>query len=168
MPIFYEEKPKLAEREGFEPPVRLHVLRISSAARSTTLPPLHGDGSQICGPSGRSRALARARLRAQALRRRVSVAHDLPGSVWPSTGSGMRRSEALQGVRAIKFTSISSRYHATELNQIEAAELLGIDERTFRRWRQRFEDEAGLLDRRQGKASRKRPRNKHGPRLLRT
>ncbi len=30
----------VAEREGFEPPVRLHVLRISSAARSTTLPPL--------------------------------------------------------------------------------------------------------------------------------
>src|SRR4029077_19067704 len=30
----------LAEREGFEPPVRLPVLRISSAARSTTLPPL--------------------------------------------------------------------------------------------------------------------------------
>jgi hypothetical protein len=33
---------QLAEREGFEPPVRLHVLRISSAARSTTLPPLRG------------------------------------------------------------------------------------------------------------------------------
>ena len=32
----------LAEREGFEPPVRLPVLRISSAARSTTLPPLRG------------------------------------------------------------------------------------------------------------------------------
>jgi transposase len=47
------------------------------------------------------------------------------------------------------------RYEAAELNQIEAAELLGIDERTFRRWRQRFEDdgEAGLLDRRLGKAS---------------
>jgi hypothetical protein len=30
----------LAEREGFEPPVHLRVLRISSAARSTTLPPL--------------------------------------------------------------------------------------------------------------------------------
>src|ERR1700678_3068700 len=30
----------LAEREGFEPPVRLRALRISSAARSTTLPPL--------------------------------------------------------------------------------------------------------------------------------
>ena len=36
----------LAEREGFEPPVRLRVLRISSAARSTTLPPLRGrDGN---------------------------------------------------------------------------------------------------------------------------
>ena len=67
----------------------------------------------------------------------------------------MRRSEALQGVRVIKFTSIMGRYGAAELNQIEAAELLGIDERTFRRWRQRFEDdgEAGLLDRRLGKAS---------------
>src|SRR4051794_39170601 len=32
----------MAEREGFEPPVRLPVLRISSAARSTTLPPLRG------------------------------------------------------------------------------------------------------------------------------
>ena len=30
----------VAEREGFEPPVPLRVLRISSAARSTTLPPL--------------------------------------------------------------------------------------------------------------------------------
>ena len=32
----------LAEREGFEPPIRLPVFRISSAARSTTLPPLRG------------------------------------------------------------------------------------------------------------------------------
>ena len=70
----------------------------------------------------------------------------------------MRRSETLQGVRVIKFTSILGRYETAELNQIEAAELLGIDERTFRRWRQRFEDdgEAGLLDRRLGKASGKR------------
>ena len=50
------------------------------------------------------------------------------------------------------------RYEAAEFNQLEAAELLGVDERTFRRWRQRFEDdgEAGLLDRRLGKASGKR------------
>ncbi|MCX7342240.1 MAG: helix-turn-helix domain-containing protein [Hyphomicrobiales bacterium] len=58
----------------------------------------------------------------------------------------------------IKFTSILSRCEAAELNQMDAAELLGIDERRFRRWRQRFEDdgEAGLLDRRLGKSSGKR------------
>ncbi len=67
----------------------------------------------------------------------------------------MRRTEALQGVRMIKFLSILSRYEASEFSQLEAAELLGVGERTFRRWRQRFEDEgeAGLLDRRLGKAS---------------
>ena len=30
----------MAERGGFEPPIRLHVCRISSAVHSTTLPPL--------------------------------------------------------------------------------------------------------------------------------
>src|SRR6266481_6732029 len=32
----------LAEREGFEPPIRLPVCRISSAVLSTTQPPLRG------------------------------------------------------------------------------------------------------------------------------
>ncbi|MDB5503399.1 MAG: hypothetical protein JWR89_3301 [Tardiphaga sp.] len=32
----------LAERGGFEPPIGLHLCRISSAVRSTTLPPLQG------------------------------------------------------------------------------------------------------------------------------
>jgi hypothetical protein len=32
----------VAEREGFEPPIRLPVFRISSAVRLTTLPPLRG------------------------------------------------------------------------------------------------------------------------------
>jgi transposase len=70
----------------------------------------------------------------------------------------MRWTEALQGVRVIKFRSVLGRYQSTELNQIEAAELLGITERTFRRWCVRFEadGEAGLLDRRLGKASPKR------------
>ncbi len=70
----------------------------------------------------------------------------------------MRWTEALQGVRVIKFRSILGRYESSELNQIEAAELLGITERTFRRWCVRFEaeGEAGLLDRRLGKASPKR------------
>src|SRR5674476_138239 len=70
----------------------------------------------------------------------------------------MGRTEALQGVRMIKFLSILSRYEAAEFSQLEAAELFGVGERTFRRWRQRFEDEgeSGLLDRRLGKASGKR------------
>jgi len=50
---------------------------------------------------------------------------------------------------------VLGRYEAAEFNQIEAAELLGISERTFRRWSQRYEEagEAGLLDRRLGRAS---------------
>jgi transposase len=70
----------------------------------------------------------------------------------------MRRSEALQGVRMIKFLSVLDRYESAELGQLEAAELLGIGERTFRRWRDRYEEagEAGLMDRRLGKASAKR------------
>jgi transposase-like protein len=43
----------------------------------------------------------------------------------------------------IKFTSILSRWEAAELTQMDAAELLGINERIFRRWRQRFEDDGG-------------------------
>jgi transposase len=67
----------------------------------------------------------------------------------------MRRTEALQGVRMIKFLDILGRYEALEFSQLEAAELLGVGERTFRRWCQRYEEdgEAGLLDRRLGKAS---------------
>ena len=70
----------------------------------------------------------------------------------------MRRTEARQCVRMIKFLSILRRYERAEFSQMEAAELLGVGERTFRRWRQRYEDdgEAGLLDRRLGKASGKR------------
>jgi transposase len=67
----------------------------------------------------------------------------------------MRRTEAHQGVRMIKLRSVFDRYEASELSCLEAAELLGMGERTFRRWRHRFEQdgEAGLVDRRLGKAS---------------
>jgi transposase len=70
----------------------------------------------------------------------------------------MRRSEARQGVRMLKFMNVFGRWDAAELNQMEAAELLGVGERTFRRWCRRYEEEgeAGLLDRRLGKASGKR------------
>ena len=50
----------------------------------------------------------------------------------------MRRTEALQGVRMMMFMDILGRWESAELNQVEAAELLGVDERTFRRWRQRL------------------------------
>jgi len=70
----------------------------------------------------------------------------------------MRRSEALQGVRMVRFRSVLRRYESDEINQIEAAEMLGVSERTFRRWCRRFDGEgdAGLLDRRLGRASPKR------------
>ena len=53
------------------------------------------------------------------------------------------------------FLNILNRWELAELNQEEAAELLGVSERTFRRWTRRYEEEgeAGLVDRRLGKAS---------------
>ena len=68
----------------------------------------------------------------------------------------MRRTEAHQGVRMIKFKDILGRWEASEFSHLEAAELLGVGERTFRRWRERLEGEAGLRDRRLGKVSPKR------------
>jgi len=56
------------------------------------------------------------------------------------------------------FLNLLHRWESAELNQAEAGELLGVSELTFRRWRDRFEEEgeAGLVDRRLGKASGKR------------
>ena len=70
----------------------------------------------------------------------------------------MRRTEVLQGVRMARFVELFRRWERAELNQAEAAEILGVSERTFRRWFSRYEEEgeAGLLDRRLGKASGKR------------
>ncbi len=70
----------------------------------------------------------------------------------------MRRTEALQGVRMARFLDILDRWERSELSQEDAAGLLGVSDRTFRRWRDRYEEdgEAGLLDRRLGKPSGKR------------
>jgi transposase-like protein len=70
----------------------------------------------------------------------------------------MRRTEALEAVRMAVFLNLLNRWESAELNQAEAAELLGVSERTFRRWTRRYEEEgeAGLVDRRLGKASGKR------------
>ncbi len=37
----------------------------------------------------------------------------------------------------MRFTDVLGRTERSELSQLEAAELLGISERTFRRWRDR-------------------------------
>lgn len=70
----------------------------------------------------------------------------------------MRRTEVLQGVRMMKFRDVFGRCEDGHLSKLEAAELLGVNERTFRRWCRRYEEEgeAGLLDRRLGKLSPKR------------
>jgi len=50
----------------------------------------------------------------------------------------------------MRFTDLLGRSERSELSQMEAAEILGISERTFRRWRDRHREagEAGLADRR--------------------
>jgi transposase len=70
----------------------------------------------------------------------------------------MGRAEVLQGVRAMRFEGLLDRHERGELNQGEAAEMLGVSERTFRRWRDRLRDEGpvGLRDRRIGKPSSRR------------
>ena len=60
----------------------------------------------------------------------------------------MRRTEALQGVRMAMFLNILNRWESAELNQEEAAELLGVSERTFRRWTRRYEEEGEARPRR--------------------
>ena len=67
----------------------------------------------------------------------------------------MRRAEILEGVRMLKLRDVLSLWEAKQISQLEAAELMGVSERTFRRWTRRFEEEgeAGLVDRRLGKPS---------------
>jgi transposase len=68
---------------------------------------------------------------------------------------GMRRMEQRQGLRMLKLRDVLSRWEAGSLSQLEAAELLGMSERTLRRWTRRMEEEGeeGLLDRRLGRRS---------------
>jgi transposase len=70
----------------------------------------------------------------------------------------MRRAEVLQGIREMRFEDLLDRHERGELSQVEAAQMLGVGERTFRRWRDRLRDEgpAGLVDRRIGKPSSRR------------
>ena len=58
----------------------------------------------------------------------------------------------------MKFEKVYGRTLRGGLSQAEAAEVLGVSERTFRRWRDRYEAEGadGLYDRRLGRASARR------------
>ncbi len=61
----------------------------------------------------------------------------------------MNRTTWLQDLRMLKFRDVLSRWERRELSIIEAGELLGMSERQFRRYRDRYEEEgdAGLIDR---------------------
>jgi transposase-like protein len=55
----------------------------------------------------------------------------------------------------MKFEDVYGRWQQRRLDQAEAAEILGMSEHTFRRWRERYaaDGREGLLDRRLRKAS---------------
>jgi transposase len=60
----------------------------------------------------------------------------------------MDRAGIHEGIRRMRFLDVLGRMERSELSQMEAAELLGVCERTFRRWRDRHREEgaSGLLD----------------------
>jgi transposase len=60
----------------------------------------------------------------------------------------MERARLHEGIRQMRFLDVLGRTERSELGHMEAAELLGVCERTFRRWRDRHreEGETGLLD----------------------
>jgi transposase len=67
-----------------------------------------------------------------------------------------------------KFRDVLSRWESGGLSMMEAGELLGMSERQFRRYRDRYEEEgpAGLRDRRLGRASPKRVPGRERERML--
>ncbi len=71
----------------------------------------------------------------------------------------MDRARIHEGIRRMRFTEVLGRSERSELSQMEAAELLGISERTFRRWRDRYRDEGppGLDDQRLTPSPRRAP-----------
>jgi transposase len=67
----------------------------------------------------------------------------------------MRRTELLQEIRKMRFAEVYGRWDKGRLTQEEAAEILGVCDRTFRRYIERYEHEGmeGLYDRRLSQAS---------------
>jgi len=67
----------------------------------------------------------------------------------------MTRATVLQEVRQMRFEELYERRQRRTLTMAEAAEMLGVTERTFRRWSGRYDTEGveGLQDRRIGRLS---------------
>ena len=67
----------------------------------------------------------------------------------------MGRARVLEEIRIMRFEGLLERHERGYLTQGEAGEMLGVSERTFRRWRERYREEGspGLGDRRIGKPS---------------
>src|SRR5512144_634385 len=70
----------------------------------------------------------------------------------------MRRTELLQEIRKMRFEEAYRGWTERRLRQEEAARLLGVCERTFRRYIDRYEDEGldGLIDQRLSQVSHRR------------
>lgn len=67
----------------------------------------------------------------------------------------MTRATVLQEGRQMRFEGLYERRQRRVVTMAEAAEILGVTERTFRRWRDRYEADGaeGVQDRRLGQAS---------------
>jgi transposase len=80
----------------------------------------------------------------------------------------MDRARIHEGIRRMRFEALLERQEEGALSQAEAAEMLGMCERSFRRWRDRLRDEgeAGLADRRLGKPSSRRAAGEEISRML--
>ena len=70
----------------------------------------------------------------------------------------MTRTQGLQEIRRMRFEEAYGGWQFRWLTQEEAARLLGVCERTFRRYVDRYEDEGldGLVDKRLGQVSARR------------
>jgi hypothetical protein len=70
----------------------------------------------------------------------------------------VKRTELLQEIRKMRFKEAYEGWQESRLSQMEAAQLLGVCDRTFRRYADRYEQEdlQGLIDRRLGAVSHRR------------
>jgi transposase len=80
----------------------------------------------------------------------------------------MNKTAVHEGVRRMRFESLLGRQERGEITQDEAAEMLGVNVRTFQRWAGRYseEGEPGLADRRLGKRSPRRAGEEEIERML--